>query len=82
MREIVINSDVVIKNDKLILTTVFAENNLSASALSFAEKSEESYLYNWGTDAFIVIYEIPMLFNLHFLEVLRPPPPPPAPTPW
>lgn len=56
---------------KLQLTKTFAENNLSKSALKYAEKTDTHYSYNWGKDAFIVVFELPKLFNVNFGELLR-----------
>lgn len=56
---------------KLQLTKSFAEKNLSRSALKYAEKTDTHYLYNWGTTSYIVVFELPQLFNLHIGELLR-----------
>lgn len=56
---------------KLQLTKAFAENNLSKSALKYAEKTDTHYVYDWGRTSFIVVYELPKLFNINFGEVLR-----------
>ena len=57
--------------NKLIVTKAFAEKNLSESALKYATKSNTHYSWDWGTTAFIVVFELPALFELQFGELLR-----------
>jgi hypothetical protein len=57
---------------KLQLTKSYAESKLSTSALKYAEKTDTHYLWNWGKTAFIVIYELPSLFDeIHFTDIMR-----------
>lgn len=55
----------------LAVTKAFAENNLSKSALKYAEKTDTHYNFVWGKTSNIVVFELPKLFNIHFLETLR-----------
>lgn len=57
--------------NKLQITKAFAENNLSRSALKYAEKTDTHYLYSWGTTSYIVAYELPKLFPVNPGELLR-----------
>lgn len=73
------NTDVVINRSvrlvqttgKLQITKAYAESKLSPSALKYAEKSDTHYLWDWGRSAYVVVFELPRLFNLTFPEVLR-----------
>lgn len=56
---------------KLQVTKSFAESNLSSSALKYANKTDTHYLWDWGTTSYIVVYELPSLFNIAFPEVMR-----------
>jgi hypothetical protein len=56
---------------KLQLTKVFADSNLSKSALKYAETTGDYYNWDWGKSSFIVVYELPQLFNAAFGELLR-----------
>lgn len=72
-KDIVINRSVRINQNtgKLMVTKAYAEANLSKSALKYAEKTNTHYLWDWGKSAYIVIYELPRLFNFSFPEVMR-----------
>jgi hypothetical protein len=71
--DIVINRSIkIIQNTgKLQITKSFGDNNLSKSALKYAEKTDTHYLYDWGRTSFISVFELPKLFNIAFPEVLR-----------
>lgn len=56
---------------KLQITKKFAESNLSKSALKYAEKTDTHYYWDWGKTSYIVVFELPRLFNIPFGEVLR-----------
>lgn len=56
---------------KLQLTKSFAENNLTKTALKYADKTHTHYLWEWGKSSFVVVYELPQFFNINFGELLR-----------
>ena len=59
----------------LVIKKLFAETNLSKSALKYAEQIETDYIWIWHKSAFIVEYELPRLFEnvieRNFGEILR-----------
>lgn len=69
----VINRSVKIlhKEKQVRITKLFAKRNLSPSALKYAEEDKSYYYFSWGTTSYLVVYEIPSLFNANFLEVIR-----------
>lgn len=62
---------ILTNENKLQITKAYAESNLSKSALKYADKTDTHYLFEWGRTSYIVIYELPVLFNRAFNEVLR-----------
>lgn len=55
----------------LMLTKSYAEKNLTKQALSYGEQTPTHYTWEWGKTAYIVIFELPKLFNIPFQELLR-----------
>lgn len=72
-RDIIINRSMRLNQvtGKLMVTKAYAEANLSVSALKYAEKTDTHYLWDWGRTAYIVVFELPRIFNFSFHEVMR-----------
>lgn len=60
--------------DKLFLeiTKTFAENNLSETCLKYCDYKDDKY-YEWtiGSSAYIVLFELPQVFNVHLQDVFN-----------
>lgn len=70
---IVINRSIKIipSENALVITKLYAEKNLSKDALSLATVKNNHYVWNWGRESFVVLFEIPKPFNAVFQDVLR-----------
>lgn len=55
----------------LAVPKLFAKNNLSKDAISYAQVLEQYYIWDLNTTAWVVIFEIPSVVYFTFQEVLR-----------
>lgn len=66
-----INKSIKIIDDSFMeVTKSFAENNLSKTCLKYCDYSDDKY-YEWtlGSSAYIVIFELPQVFNAHIQDI-------------
>ena len=69
----VINKGIkIIDNDIVQITKRFAENNLSNACLKLADNKTDKY-YEWTMEAsaYIVMFELPSVFKVDFLEIVN-----------
>lgn len=58
-------------NKCLVITQVFAKNNLSEDAISYAKEVDDCYVWELDKTSWIVLFEIPAVFKADFTHVLR-----------
>lgn len=62
---------IVPSENALVITKAYAEKNLSRDALLVAQERDSHYVWTWGRESFIVLFEIPKPFNAMFQDVLK-----------
>ena len=62
---------IITSENALVITKLYAERNLSKDALSLATIKNNHYVWTWGRESFVVLFEIPKPFNAVFQDVLR-----------
>lgn len=62
---------IIPSNDLLVIPKVLAENNLSEDAIGLAEELDNYYIWELSTTSWVVLFEMPKVFNATFQEVLR-----------
>lgn len=58
-------------NEILVITKSFAEDNLSEDAISYAAEVNGYYVWELNKASWVVLFEIPTIFDANFQEVLR-----------
>lgn len=56
--------------DLLVMPKSFAKNNLSHDAISLAEDLDKYYIWTLRTTAWVVLFELPKIFDTSFQKVL------------
>ena len=68
-----VNKHIKIVDDEVLQITVkFAENNLSKTCLKYSDyKSDKYYEWDLSSSAYMVIFELPKLFQAHIQDIYR-----------
>lgn len=62
---------IIPSENALVITKAYAEKNLTLDALALASFIDNHYVWDWGRESYVVLFEIPKPFNAVFQDVLR-----------